>query len=483
MRRLNRGQGDEGAVLVLALLFILATALLVTSVLTRTAGATINASVQREYASKRYAAEAGLEYAVQQLKSRPNLCPSDVGVNNNLLQPTGLLDSDANAAAANNPHPQVAVTCKLVSAADIGANGYGLITKDTSAAGLNVSGPPGEYLKIGGSVFISSLPVPLRFDVTEGDVVAVKPGACPAPKDVNLLLDTGYQLACLPTQGTAPDPNPTLPPAGLTNKGPNPKAKFGTCSAFEPGKYKNNINLSENNYFASGVYYFEDVDLTITKGSITGGAAAPQETKTTSSSCMWSTGKEVTDADVGSSGNGTGVKIILGGSSRIVAENPQSAIELFGRQAPVASAAGEGTQGVSLMTVTAARASADYKQSTRGFGDVVIGVSENNGGGGSKLELAVHGLTYAPDGLVQVRNNKAVTKFLDGLVAGRLEISTSANVGGFDISTTTKPVTRRIQITSKAQGAGGGDRVVTAVATATFDNATGLLSVDTWSVQ
>lgn len=484
----RRLREDDGAVLVLALLFITAIALLTTSVLARTTAATGKTAVERQFLTKRYAAEAGLEYAVQQIRQRPNLCPSSATVNGDLLTPDDLLGS---ALPVNNPEQPLQVDCEVTSLNDIGFGGYGLITRDPSAAGLQVIGAASTELKINGPVFLSDLDDPLKFDVTDGDLlVRHDPATCPSAESLDVTLNSPHVLACVTTE--APDPVPTLPDMAMTNRGADPAggnshSKYD-CSAWQPGRYTS-INLDTNNYFASGVYYFEDVDLMLSKGSITGGMPDDDngETKTTQASCKKANGDQVTDADVNGAGssNGTGVKFILGGSSRIIADNPKGVIELFARQAPSdAVAAAEGTQRVSVMTVksTTTRSGVTYTRSAHDFTSVVFGVAnDSSGGGGSTLEMVVHGGVYAGDGLVQVRNNKANTQFRGGLVAGRLEISTSANVDGFNIGIRTTPQPRIIRITSVAGPET--ERRVTATATARMDNQTGDVELLTRSVE
>lgn len=477
----RRRTDDEGAILILALLFILVISLLTTSVLFRSTVGIKNVNVERGFVSKRYAAEAGLEYAIQQLRLRSNLCPSSPTINGNRLQPSDLLGSNGNTAQVNNPYPSVAISCTVTSNNDVGVNGYGLITRDTSAAGLTVTGAAGEYLKIDGPVFLGDLEDPLRFDVTNGDVIADQAGTCPTPASITLKVAAPYSLIC--TTDTPPDPVVTLPTVDLTAQNQTAAKKWNKnkCSAFAPGYYKK-IDLNDNNYFASGVYYFEDVDLTLTAASLTGGAPSSDEAKTTSASCLRDDDSAASDIDV-TGASGTGVKFILGGTSRLIADNPKGVVELFGRKGTVAGAAGEGTQGVSFMTVRSTVTNAagfKFKQSSLGYGDVVLGVSNTTGGGGSKLELVMHGAVDAPDALVKVRNNKANTQFLAGIVAGQLDISTSANVSGFNVGIHTTPQPRDLKIVSVAGGSG--ERTITATATVRIDSGLNTLQVLSRSV-
>lgn len=460
----SRGEEDRGAILILALFFIAVMSVLVTSVLARSTAGLGDVVIQRDFLTKRYAAEAGLEAGVQAIRSRTNLCSTGATSTINL---TGFLSSNGSAAQPNSTLPPVTVTCTVTSADDVGLGGWGLITRDLDVAeGVEVFGAAGATLRVNGPIFLSDYDDPMRLSVSEGDVVIRTDGSCPiagttGPGTIDLSVEPFYTLTCRPTSAAAPAPILTLPTAALpARSGPARVYNSSRCRVWLPGRYTS-LPLTDNNYFASGVYYFQDVNLEVRQGSLIGGAAATDEAKLSSATCNKPNGSPVTDADVdGVNGyvpNGTGVKLILGGTSSLVAENPQGVVELFSRRAAT-GAAGEGTQRVSVMTVDDSVPTTTpftYLRSTRDFGETRLGVANTNsggggGGGGSTIEMVVHGASYVPYGRVNIRNASTKTLFQGGLLAGRLAISTSNNVGGFNIGIRSTPRPRDIVITSTA---------------------------------
>lgn len=473
-QRRPQARGDEGAVLVIALLFIGVVAVLITSVISISTTSTRGVSVTREYVAKRYAADAGLKYAVQQLRTKSEYCGSN---SPSLQPPSDFLTSNGGPFTANTPTPTVAVTCAAAGGTpQAGAAGYALITRDTSTDGITVSGP--GQLPINGPVFVASHPASLPFTVTKGDYWTLSSGGSCAPKPTQLSLQTPpYTYQC---QGSIPAPTITLPDAIPPAHGPDPDRVIGSdCAVFKPGTYTS-IDLNYPHlYFASGVYYFKNVDLTITDRDLFAG-------RPISLTDIFTTGTPCTN-DLAAAGlpgagiTGTGVKLILGGSSRIVADNPRGVVEIYARAGGDAS---EGTQDVSVMTVPQsppAAAGGTWTPSTNDFASLRFGVTNVTGGGGQTMSLGVHGLVYVPDGLVDLRNDSSESRLQGGLVAGRLAISTSNNIGGFVIGVNITETARRMHVTSIATGFGTSDRPLIATADIVVDDSTNRVYFTSWA--
>ena len=377
MRRVPKG--DDGALLVLALVFIFLMAVIVTAILSATNTSFTAATVTRQYVTKNYAADAGLRYALQQVRANPEICS---GPNNLITPPANFLSSDGNNPANNQPFPGVAVTCSVDSGQpDIGANGYAIITHDPSNTGLQSGN---HTLTVHGPVFMASHPGSVHMDVTNGNVYTLGTAPCPAQPN-NLTVDPGHVWSCQPT---VPDlPAAQLPQTSFLNQmptrsGPVSPPPAGNCDVYLPGKYSNqtiNITNSGNTpaqaYFASGVYYLDNVTIDISKGIVFAGAPHTgatylgntyNESSALAAAPLGFTpcsGDSFADSASGSDGsvNGTGAKFILGGSSKIVIDNPKGYLEMYSRFVPYnqpsdlataqAAAQQEGTQGLSVMTV------------------------------------------------------------------------------------------------------------------------------------
>jgi hypothetical protein len=226
----------------------------------------------------------------------------------------------------------------------------------------------------------------------------------------------------------------------------------------------NSAILGDHSYFISGAYYFVDVNLTLKDQDLRGGAidttTTPPETavNTTASPC-----DGVKDTDVpGGVLNGTGVKVILGGSSSLHANNPDGKLELFARKGGAAS---EGTQGVSVMTVpnTAAVIAAGWLPSTlstAGSSDSSLQVDGNPG-----VVLGVHGMVYTPNAKVELfATNGGAATLQGGAVVARIFIQGSAVAKNLAVSIPGGTGVRRTVITATAKGVGR-DVIATAVVT------------------
>jgi hypothetical protein len=200
-------------------------------------------------------------------------------------------------------------------------------------------------------------------------------------------------------------------------------------------------------------------------------------------------GDAVASAATGNDGsvNGTGIKIILGGSSSVSADNPKGFMELYARWVPEgagaqAQADAEGAQGVSVMTVPTGTGS-PWNPVPLNYANVCVGQggSGGGGGGGSNMGIAVHGRVYAPNCEIHLRDNADVTAFLGGLDVGRLDCDTSANVDNFLISVEQQLIPQGMTLTSTASLTNGG-RDVIGKAHLQINNVTENATVTSWRV-
>ena len=491
--------GDDGVILVFAMIFLGVIAVVVTSVVGFSTTGVRNVSTSRADLAKRYAADAALKYAVQQVRVESESCNTTP---NPLTPPSDFLTSNGGPFATNTDVPDVTVTCSVSGQyMSYGAAGYAVVVTDTSDLGARVSGAnSGETLAVEGPVFVAAQPssgaLDLPFGISLGNAYGLSVnGVCP-PRWDELTTRSPYGYGCL---SDLPDPDITLPTALPPTRGSAPAKVVGDCALFLPGKYTAIDTAAYTNvYFASGVYYFEDVDIEIGNGrTLFGGRkVAGQASYSTGTQCL-------SDADVPAPAtvDGTGVKIILGGSSRLWSDAGK--VELYSRLASASGQAAEGTQGVTLMTVTpdavAAAPSVGWKRSCQttpvsgvcssddsafviGAGATNAGEScDGNVGGGQQTSFVVHGLLYAPDACVRLRSQSTEVQLLGGVVAGRLHIGASANIAGFSIRVpaNTGPRTMRI-VASAVMNNSGTDRVITATADLTVNHRTGEVAISRW---
>lgn len=468
MRRQLHPGDDEGAILILALLFITVIGLLVMAILTTTTTVSRGAGVKRDINAKASAADAGLQYGLQQVRTRSNVCPSDA--TSGLLNPPSGFISGVQSGTSKNI--EVHVGCTVTTDNLLGSSGYALVTRDSSTSNATTQGPNGAQLSVNGPVYLSGNPGAstatgqgnLSFAMTNGDfVMAPQSGTCPpVPKNVSLA-GAPYVYACSAAAPAAPAG--MLPSASwlssATARTMSPSAKpAANCAVFLPGKYgsstgpQQTLKLLDQNYFVSGVYYFDNVLLDLDKRILVGGKATTDEISDDDNSgdpLVTPCSNDANNKSLYDPGTTTGVKIVLGGNSAVIANNPYGQIEFFSRQGGDATA--EGLQGVSVMTVpTAANG---FDQSSLGTGDYALAVGQPSGGGGSTTTLVVHGFVYTPNATLQVRDNKIPARFFAGIDTGRLDIGTSNNVSGFAISVSSKPKIKTYRLQVVACGTSG----------------------------
>src|SRR4051812_6918041 len=74
MRRI-RLRSDEGATLLLALIFMAVFAIILSALIPAVASGLTNSTVVRDFDARVYVADSGLDYAIQQLRWDSSLCP------------------------------------------------------------------------------------------------------------------------------------------------------------------------------------------------------------------------------------------------------------------------------------------------------------------------------------------------------------------------------------------------------------------------
>lgn len=468
----STARSEEGAILILALLFIGIIGLLVLALVTTTTSVVAGSKVKRDYLSKTSAADAGLQYGIQQVRSRTELCPS--AASNGLLNPPASFTNGVIDGASKDI--QVRVSCQVVVDSLLGSGGYALVTRDTTKDNAITSGANGVHLPVSGPVYLGGNPQAnpstdqgdLSFAMSNGDVVMdPQSGICPPLPRHLTLAGAPYGYGCsstppLPPANIAPT---VLPPVHANGLAPD-FTPADNCAVFLPGTYDfhtaatpQKLALLDQNYFVSGVYYFNNVVLDLTnKNKLVGGRATDQELLEDNNPSPNGAAQPLIDAcssdanaktATGYDSQGTtGVKIVLGPNAAILVDNPDGDMELFARNG--GDAAAEGLQGVSVMTVQ--QDQNDFKKSNLGFDDNALRAGQPNGGGGSTLTFVIHGFVYTPNAKIQVRINRIPARFFSGIDTGRLDIGTSNNVSGFSISVTSKPVVRQYRLTAVACG-------------------------------
>lgn len=299
---------EEGAALAIALIFILVVGILVTAALSKSGGVMKTNYLVREQAQLQYAADAGIDRAIQVLRDdvsthpRAHFCfDSSSGVSHMTSDATSAdfngMAFNTNITDANTPHSPLKVwySCntRAGSAPDWSqqsAINYAVVTtggnKDGGASDtLTSSNGSGVTLQVDGPIYVPG-PEKLgdfskNITIKNGDLVEYYAGdlqACQQSLN-NIVVSSGNKGI---TIGTASNqstcslgqtPIFAIPTTNLDADAPGaaphyvqyPSPAAETCRVFFPGTYTSppallvpSHNVGEN-YFVSGRYYFEDI--------------------------------------------------------------------------------------------------------------------------------------------------------------------------------------------------------------------------------
>jgi hypothetical protein len=448
VRRRAGATNDDGAILVMVLLFVLVVGLITGAVVTQVTASVGNTVVLRGKVSKVYGADAGIDYALNMMRTDSTLCPE-----------TG--DTQLIATRTFNGR-QVDIRCNTLSGSANGAFGYAVVTTDPNAGGLDTSGGGDQTVK--GPVYASSMPNSIKLTVRNGNVRRSQADCTTATKPGNLVLipSPPYQYTC--TSASYPDPKPNLP-ATVPGLAPLPKIT-GSCTTFFPGMYVAALPLNQKNYFVSGVYLFSNIVIDVGGGTeIIGGRQGATEPKITSAiPCSNDSAAAVTPT-------GTGVEWILGGTSRMHVDNqPGTTVELFRRAGGVVAT--EGTQGISFRSVrlgSGLTVPAVWLPHVSTLTATSLILDEDSG---NNPAFSVHGLTYVPNAKLNLNNvsNGSQAVVRGGIVAARIMLQSSASGGGLGISIETGEDPREVVLTATAKGVNSTDKDITATAVVNISN-------------
>jgi hypothetical protein len=247
-----------------------------------------------------------------------------------------------------------------------------------------------------------------------------------------------------------PDPVPTL--IAPTAAAPAEVVQ-GSCTILFPGLYTSTTKptFGKNNryYFASGVYHFADVGEIYLAGEIFGGQPGAEESQqmTTATPCS---NDAAANALRPGSATGSGVQLVLAGSSRLrVEDHLKDKIELFSRVPAVP--ADEGTPGVAVYAPRFDGATYSRWNSTN-----VLAMD------GNKSTMIIHGLFYAPNGWINktyaLQNPGNAPTFAGGVVAQRFNLffdnqsDSGATVSVAKTDAPAPPTPRTVVVTATAHG-------------------------------
>lgn len=467
----TRTSRDRGSTLPLVLVLTVSLAAVVLAVANYVMANLRYAEVTAERSDRLSAADAGMRYAVDQLKIRNAACIIDT-VETELPR----ADVDFNGADASVLCRRVGGSADAIQAwaavfTGVGLNSNQFLVKTTAGNSMpKILGGP-VYMARATSAAFSLGP---ELEIADGPLFYFDGGSCSstATKPSKLVFTPALIFGPLCTHQSwttlFPSPPVAAPAAAGTmtiRRGDvaltEPEGSYeqiGNCRVFHPGYYVTapSIPNQSDAYFRTGDYVFDTGGpVVIDKGLAVAGVPDPN----VSSGSELGLGKCAgVPATVDPVPDGFGATFYLAGASRIDI-NTQGALEVHARR--------QGDRYVSIQALCdpadhptwctngapnvhggTLRSTVLVSTSTQRVENPIISTKAGN-----NQELVTHGLIYAPLGEMDFGNvtSTAVQKLLGGLIVSRVELQASASASNFEIAVPVSEITAEIMLTSTAR--------------------------------
>ena len=463
--RRARATGDEGVALLLVLAFVLVMAVIVGALLHQSYATLRAARVTADVENRVYAANGGVDWAIQQIGQ--GVLGADGAPA--CADPSQGTQTLASGLALNSR--TITVTCTVDSGSSVGAGGWsvfitkpgaGVVAKPSAVNDKAVAGP---VYNAGSFAFDGT--TSLR--VQDGDVRTRS--ACPAELTVAVTPPYGCRGGVTTTMLTPLSPVNLTPFRDSIGFGParvpDGDNTSPACRVFEPGRYDQPLALLSRadgeNYLRSGIYYLDDLGaMTVDNAIVVGGIPGEREQAELAAGCATQT-----DSDTGYH---YGVVIVLGGSSTLELRYGSS-VELFGYQDPGAG----GASAISLYQIVNEWGPTETSHPA---GGTLASTSA-----GSRTDVVLHGLVYAPEARVSfLGTNQSTASLTGGVVAAGLDLQSAPGSGGLSVSNRVGPGNRTIRIEA-ATNRVGSEKDLRAIADVLVTNdAARTLTVTSWRV-
>jgi hypothetical protein len=478
----GRGVRDRGTALPLVLVLSVILAVLVTSISTYAATNLRYGGITADRSDRLSAADAGMRYAIDQLKLRNAGCIID-----STTSELPRADVDFNGATAT-------ITCQRISGGEEAIQAWAaVLTGEGLGNGqfmISTQGGNSEPKILGGPVWMSRVNA-AAFDlgpelrIENGPLIYYDGGSCTSnvkkaqlPAALRFIPDLIFGPICTFEPWTTRHRSPVVPdhlsdPAFPERHGNlavvdpldvdttfGAYQDIGGCRVFRPGRYTIAPDVRDRDaYFRTGDYVFDLPDsaaeITIRQGLATAGTINPFTTDPAlneiapSAGCAQAQANDPANADP----DQYGATFYMAGRSHINITT-QGSLEIHARR-----------QGNSFVSVQAlcdtSRPWCDsganrHLPSPGAMISTLTAPSGTNNpniiytASGNNRELIAHGLVYAPLAQMEFGNvtSTAVQKLLGGLVLSRLLLQSSASATNFEIAVPTSPIDAEILLTS-----------------------------------
>lgn len=448
-------RSDEGAVLPMTLVALAFLGLVITGLLGHSDVSLRTSAVVSAHGQKVYAADAGLDLALEAIRQDDSLCPAPTTG----FQP--ITPAGTALRLERPPHEpmDVRVECRTVEGDARGVGGFAIIATSTAADAL-VSQSGGSK-RIEGSIFVrGGMSLQKQLIITGNLQQADEPcNRNSVAQGQSWAFDPpeSWSYTCLPTATPVPNVNQTLPTTRPSLPAQSPLGGLQSrpgCRVFEPGVYQSAPVMDGRNYFKSGVYVFDNIGTwNIKSASVYGGSRGKEFPRLTGDGPCFREPRP--------NPKGDGVRFIFERESRI---NVQvgAEIELYSHQPPSSAPDPLAARRVSIQVVSPG-APSPWQPRPASYTPPVLNVEA-----GSTQKLVVHGSILAPTAPVTLfATSESVAQSLNGVLASRLDLQSSASTSATRLVVTVQPdplSSRKMLLRATAPAAAGAERSVVATA-------------------
>ncbi len=472
MVRTRPKHSDQGSILLMVLVITVVLSLVVVGLATYASGTLRYGQVVESSADRLAAANSAMDNALEDIRRGTSPCTSTTFTNGTSFS-YGLSDP------INGIRPTI--TCTVVGNDVTPVDAFALIltgaernSGDQTGELLTVTGAASDIKKVHGPIYLAEPPrvstpnqsinLSANLEIQDGNIEYSTTGTCSPPPAIDLVVGpskkivfnptVGYSAVCgpgtwqsrfLPLKPTDPTINAANFPLQSSARPLPLVTANGQCYVWRPGQYNNAPDLGEYNYFASGDYYFNDINTWTMQNAFVlfgwpgGTGPSIEDNKVNSNGKPAHTVNALTNPchDAWSSDTQIGAAVYMGGHSAInMASN--ASLEISGR---VHDGYYIGLQALDASSV----------RSTISGDERILSTDAGN-----QKQLSVQGLVWAPYAGFEFSNiaNDSVEALTGGAALSELELGAAAGTNGLAITVQSQPSVTTYYITAAATNSG-----------------------------
>ena len=465
------GSGEQGQTLVLVLAFLIAIGVLAGALAGQITPSFVHSNVVKSINDDVAAADQGIRYGIQSLKTYSNICPPSA---------PGIPPSPSSLPDYVTPDTglTVHVQCMTYQGFSPGGSGWAVITNDSGAASFTDAS--GGNKAVTGPIFNAggwNLNPGKTTTVMDGNIVTQGLG-CTYPPNLLVTPVPPFQKICNSPSIPVPVPAHQLPT--IYAGGPPPMAPTPTyisasrCRILYPGTYTSPPDLSGDVYMVSGIYYFNDLGNLTIGTTLFGGQPKPPEKldSTTGAPCA-------SDASAGAPSGQYGVEIIFGGNTTLSVGNNDT-LELFTRVNTVSDDGS--TPYITLYQVPCPGTWPCPPQTTTWNPTSLPPATQFlSMGNGAHVWGSIHGAVYAPQGSVGVFATDTSEAVLGGGTdVFDLTLQSSASASGLLVSVGVTPGARYTVVKATVAVPGLAKPIISRAVVQIANDAARTTTIDSW---